>query len=310
MWGPRQPSWAYAGEFGDWIARTQLVLQCGIPRVDIGIYRHKYITVDIKHFGMGEVIFGDSFLATTGYSYVSVSPSLLTTDNAVVEDGLVAPNGPGFSALVVDNSTNITREALDPFFDYAEKGFPIIFVGNVPHESPYYSPSCGDLVQENIDKLLANPSVRFISTEVEMVKTLHQMDVTPSVENNDHCPILYVHRVDQANDVEYYWAFNSDIYSDHTTRIVAKADGICGSAYERMLAPLLLLHPKVFFQNVAVPLIHIDRTNWENLEYVPSRNVTLAKSTSTGPREVHLSDGRLFGSNATEILPATSHLSP
>lgn len=42
MWGPRQPSWQYAREFGDWIGRTQLILQSGVPRVDLGIYRHKY----------------------------------------------------------------------------------------------------------------------------------------------------------------------------------------------------------------------------------------------------------------------------
>jgi hypothetical protein len=83
MWGPRQPSWYIVNEFGDWIARTQLILQTGIPRVDIGIYRHKYISVDIKHYGMPENIFGDPSLANNGYTYVSVSPSNLILDNAV-----------------------------------------------------------------------------------------------------------------------------------------------------------------------------------------------------------------------------------
>jgi len=55
MWGPRQPSW----------------------------YRHKYISVDIKHYGMPENIFGDNFLANNGYSYVSVNPSNLILDNVV-----------------------------------------------------------------------------------------------------------------------------------------------------------------------------------------------------------------------------------
>lgn len=49
MWGPRQPAWAHVREMADWIARTQLILQSGVPRVDVGIYRHKYISVDIKH---------------------------------------------------------------------------------------------------------------------------------------------------------------------------------------------------------------------------------------------------------------------
>lgn len=78
MWGPRQPTWAYVRESADWIARTQLILQTGVPRVDVGIYRHKYLSVDIKHYGMGENIFGDKALQDAGYSYVSVSPSLLS----------------------------------------------------------------------------------------------------------------------------------------------------------------------------------------------------------------------------------------
>lgn len=85
MWGPRQPSWAHAREVADWIARTQLVLQSGVPRVDVGIYRHKYLSVDIKHYGMGENIFGDKSLLNAGYSYVSVSPSLLTQVSNVEE---------------------------------------------------------------------------------------------------------------------------------------------------------------------------------------------------------------------------------
>ena len=58
-----------------------------MPRVDVGIYRHKYIDVDIKHYGMPENIFGDPSLANEGFSYVSVSPSLLTQ----VRHSLTAP---------------------------------------------------------------------------------------------------------------------------------------------------------------------------------------------------------------------------
>lgn len=77
MWGPRQPSWKYVRESGDWTARTQLILQTGVPRFDIGIYRHKYLSIDIKHYGQPENIFGDHSLQNAGYSYLSISPALL-----------------------------------------------------------------------------------------------------------------------------------------------------------------------------------------------------------------------------------------
>lgn len=91
MWGPRQPAWARAGEAADWVARTQLVLQGGVPRIDVGIYRHKYISVDIKHYGMGENIFGDLSLQNAGYSYASVSPSLLKQVSLCVGGGFIFP---------------------------------------------------------------------------------------------------------------------------------------------------------------------------------------------------------------------------
>ncbi|KAF2234942.1 hypothetical protein EV356DRAFT_446019 [Viridothelium virens] len=333
MWGPRQPSWDYVREFGDWIGRTQLILQSGRPRVDIGIYRHQYISVDIKHFGMGEVIFGDSSLANAGYSYVSVSPSLPTRDNAVVEDDLLAPDGPGFSAFIVDNSTNITSEVLSQFLDYANKGFPIIFVGGVPHESPYFCTACDEYILDNIEKLLAYPSVGNVSTEAEVVSVLQRMNVIPAAENLDPCPILYVHRIDEANGVEYFWAYNSDLHGDHATKAAFKATGtpfqlnawngaitpavnytVNAGRYELWIdlrsnaSTIIAFAPKDFFPNVTVPQSHIVSTNYEDGEYDAATKSILLKSSWDGPDGATLSDGRTLRSNSTTTLPPVSIL--
>ncbi|PTB65492.1 hypothetical protein BBK36DRAFT_1121182 [Trichoderma citrinoviride] len=319
MWGPRQPSWSHVKEMGDWIARTQLILQSGVPRVDIGIYRHKYLSVDIKHYNMGENIFWDQSLQNAGYSYVSVSPSLLKLDNAVITNGLLAESGPGFSAFIVDNSTNITSEAVAKFQEYADLGFPILFVGGVPETTPYYCDSCDQHVKQEVQKLLKYPSVKALQSENQVVDALLALNVQPAAKNLAPAPILYVHRIDEDNHVDYYWVYNSDIYDDHATEVSIRGDGIPYTldAWTGAIAPvvnyttsgdrfnvwvelrsnqstILAFAPHGFFANVRVPDVHVAKTNVEYLSYAASSHSIIARSSSKGSKEITLSDGRKF----------------
>lgn len=332
MWGPRQPSWHYVREFGDWIGRTELVLQSGKPRVDIGIYRHKYLSVDIKHYGMGENIFGDSSLADEGYSYVSVSPSLLSMDNAVVRDGLLAPDGPGFSAFIVDNSTNITSEAVTRFLEYAGQGFPIMFVGGLPETTPYYCDTCDEYVKNGMQKLLTHSSVRNLSSEEDVVPALRQLGVLPAALNLSPCPILYVHRRDEAKAVDFFWAYNSDIYNDHATEVAFSAS--TGSfpykldAWTGQVMPLvnytvedgrfrtwlslrsnastiIAFAASNYFANVSVPASHVIATDCEELLYFPAKRVIVVRSAVAGSHEVKMSGNRTVYLNVSKsaVLP-------
>ncbi|KAL7809597.1 hypothetical protein V8C26DRAFT_438328 [Trichoderma gracile] len=319
MWGPRQPSWSHVKEMGDWIARTQLILQSGIPRVDIGIYRHMYLSVDIKHYNMGENVFGDQSLQNAGYSYVSVSPSLLKLDNAVITNGLLAESGPGFSAFIVDNSTNITSAALDKFQEYASHGFPILFVGGVPQTTPYYCDSCDQRVKQGIQELLKHPSVRTLQSENEVVDALAALNVEPAAKNIAPAPILYVHRIDKDNHVDYYWVYNSDIYEDHATEASIRGKGVPYTldAWTGAITPvvnyttsgdrfniwielrsnqstILAFAPHGFFTDVPAPDVHVAKSNVEYLSYAASSHSIIARSCSTGDKQIILSDGREF----------------
>ncbi|KUJ08087.1 uncharacterized protein LY89DRAFT_600512 [Mollisia scopiformis] len=334
MWGPRQPSWSHVREFGDWIARTQLILQTGVPRVDLGIYRHKYISVDIKHYGMPENIFGHPSLANNGFSDVSVSPSNLIFDNAVVTNGLLADYGPGFSAFIVDNSTNITSEALGRFFEYAEEGFPILFVGGVPEETPYYCPACDQDVKAGIESLQKYPSVKNLSSESEVVSTLQNLNITPAAQNLQPCPIIYVHRWDEPNDVDYFWAYNSDIYNDHATQVSIKAHGtpynldawtgvitpvlnytIEGDRYTLWIqlrsnqTTIIAFAPKGFFSNVVVPDVHVVSTAVQFLNFSASNNQIIARDTRDTDHAITLSNETIVTLESARELQAPTELS-
>ncbi|KUI55677.1 hypothetical protein VP1G_03003 [Cytospora mali] len=329
MWGPRQPSWAYVREMGDWIARTQLILQSGVPRVDIGIYRHKYISVDIKHYGMGENIFGNLSLQDAGYSYVSVSPSLLAKDNAVITNGRLAEDGPGFSAFIVDNSTNLTSQAVTRFTEYAAQGFPILFVGGLPELSPYYSPEADAHVKQGVTDLLTYPSVRNLSSEAEVVAALKELGVAPAAENLSPSPILYVHRWDADNSVDYYWVYNSDIYAPHATEASLNGTGIPYSlnAWTGEITPIVnytisggrfnvwfdlksnqstivAFAPEGFFADVVVPSLHVTQTEAQYLDVSPDGNTLTARSTTNTTNTVTLSDGTHYTLDSIALLPS------
>ncbi|KAJ4414488.1 hypothetical protein N0V82_007885 [Gnomoniopsis sp. IMI 355080] len=335
MWGPRQPAWAYVREMADWIARTQLVLQSGVPRVDLGLYRHKYISVDIKHYGMGENIFGDKSLQNAGYSYASVSPSLLTRDNAFIRHGLLADNGPGFSAFIVDNSTNITSSAVVRLLEFADQGFPILFVGGVPQISPYYSSVADMHVKEGIEKLLTYPSVRNLVSEAGVVEALKGLGVSPAAQNLSPCPILYTHRWDGDNLVDYYWVYNSDLNNSHATEASLRGRGLPYTldAWKGVITPIVnyttagerfnlwfslksnqstivAFAPAGYFANVRVPTAHVVRSTAEYLDISRDATHIFAKSTQNTSQAITLSDGRSFTFDDATPLPSPVELGP
>ncbi|KAJ9241353.1 CAZyme family GH106 [Paecilomyces variotii] len=332
MWGPRQPGWQYSRVFGDWIARTQLILQTGVPRVDIAIYRHKYIDLDIKHYGLPENIFGDPSLANSGYSYVALSPSLLKLDNAIITEGVLAKDGPAFSAFIIDNSTNLTSEAASRFIEYAEEGFPIIFINGVPESTPYYCPTCDEYVKETVTKLLQYPSVKNVSSESEVVSALQDLKIFPAARNISPSPILYVHRWDENNKVDYFWVYNSDIYNDHETEVSIKANG--GIPYQlnawtgeitavlnysitddnryNLWVPLrsnqstiFAFAPEEYFPDTPIPPVHVTRTDIHHLAYSSSENCIVARIFDARDHSITLSNGniRYVPSSPSHILP-------
>ncbi|ROW01296.1 hypothetical protein VMCG_05921 [Cytospora schulzeri] len=335
MWGPRQPTWDYAREMGDWIARTQLVLQSGVPRVDIGIYRHKYISFEIKHYGIPENLFGDPSLLDAGYSYVSISPSLLNQDNAVITNGKLAEDGPGLSAFIVDNSTNLTTQAVTRFKEYAEQGFPVLFISGLPQKSPYYSPEDDEFVKQGVHDLLTYPSVKRLSSEAEVVAALKELGVAPAAENLSPCPILYVHRWDADNSVDYYWVYNSDINEPHATEasLSGKGTPYVLDAWTGEVAPILnytaagdrfklwfdlkanqstivAFAPDDFFAGVTPPSAHVTDTEAEFLKFSPDANTLVARSTTNTTHTVALSDGRNHTFDSTSSLLPSSELGP
>lgn len=218
------------------------------------------------------------------------------------------------------------------FLEYAEQGFPIIFVNTVPDTTPYYCPSCDEFVRASIPKLLQYPSVKTASSEAEVHSILlNDLKVVPTARNLAPVPILYVHRWDERNGVDYFWTYNSDIYNDHETEVSIRV-----TSNDRRVIPyhlnawtgkitavlnytvvdderfnlwvslksnqstIFAFAPEGFFASVPVPPVHVVNTTVPHLHYSASGKKLIARTylDSRGDA-LTLSNGRTFQFNKT-----------
>ncbi|KAJ8082412.1 hypothetical protein PM082_008267 [Marasmius tenuissimus] len=101
MHGPRMPAWGQYDGYMSYLARNQYVLQSGVPKVDVALYRR----------------------APENFKLPGVSVSW---------NGRLAINGPAYKAFVLSRIQNVTVDAAEKLVEFAEDGLPIVIVGGVP----------------------------------------------------------------------------------------------------------------------------------------------------------------------------------
>lgn len=235
----------------------------------------------------------------------------------------------------MDNSTNITSEAVARLLEYAEQGFAILFVGGLPEISPYYSDTADAYVKEGIGKLLTYPSVRNLSSEADVVDTLKELDVLPAAENLSPCPILYTHRLDKDHLIDYYWVYNSDLNNSHATEASLRGSGVpyTLNAWTGVISPIVnyttvgerfnlwfdlksnqstivALAPSGFFPNVTIPPAHVVNSTVESLDISSDGTYLIAKSAQNTPQKIALSNNRTSTLIFDTPLPSQSALGP
>ncbi|KAJ0332008.1 hypothetical protein COL922a_011591, partial [Colletotrichum nupharicola] len=97
-WGPRQPQWMFAKAASRYLAFSQKLLQESGASIDVAILN--------QDSGV-TAAWDDSSLNDAGYSYQFPSPYLLQKHGVAVEDGVLAADGPGYRALLINNQTTM-----------------------------------------------------------------------------------------------------------------------------------------------------------------------------------------------------------
>jgi len=200
-WEDRQPVWQDVRLMTDYMSRTESVLQRGKAKLDVAVYR------DLKYVKMSYI--DNAALTDHGYSFEYLSPDVLDSKYAVVTGGVLAADSAAYRAMVFDNQTFMTVETASRLQAYADEGLPLIFIGKIPTEVPYYldAEKNREGLAAAIGKLMASRNVYRIDSVDRLAAKLQAIGVVPSAAYTGTSDILALHR-SEGGIADYYWFYN------------------------------------------------------------------------------------------------------
>jgi hypothetical protein len=197
----RQPTWTMASDTSGYMARTQLVLQTGKRRTDVAVY---------NQIGQRPAFDADA-LAEAGYTYGYVTPGTLDHSAARVADGRLAPSGPAYKALVINEQESMPLASARQIVGFASRGLPVVVVGEPPSRIPGYAGTAAATarrdakIRELMAELLAKPNVHRVEDAAGVADAMASIDIAPAANSTAEA-IRSVRRVE--GNAEYYYLYN------------------------------------------------------------------------------------------------------
>lgn len=213
----RQIWWDEVGDFSDYAARIQAVLQAGTAKVDLGVLVGSDVGYSLQS--------GNSLrsLMDKGYSYNLLTEPLLAADSAKVSGGVLAADGPAYKAIVVKQAKRLSVATVNKLIEFAKAGLPVILYG-VDLERVYgtsHGSNTDAKLAAALTELKKLANVSSAPTEAEIAKLLKAEDVTPAASYS--IANLQVSRR-HGSDGEFYY-----LYNDSTNQAVSGKVSLTGS---------------------------------------------------------------------------------
>jgi hypothetical protein len=232
--GSRQPAYQHYRDWTAMLARYQMILRQGKPRIDLGILRLDYNFNNMYMAGPGEkilyesklmranegVYWQDMGLQNSGYTFDYFAPQILEDPDTGYARDEIAPNGPGYRALIIYQET-LPLSSAKRILAWAKEGLPVILVNGAVEQirpavskthkkaaafSPFNSESDADLAAV-IRDLKALPNVRELDDQAETGDALRSLGVCPRAAFTEpNRNILTALRED--GDNRYLFAYN------------------------------------------------------------------------------------------------------
>ncbi len=208
-------AYTYRGAFWDdfdqvtsYASRIQAVMQKGTAQIDLAVLIDRESTFDFES--------GNRFqnLLDAGYSYNLISESILTKEEAYVEDGALAPDGPAYKALILDRVFTFDVESMETVLGYAEAGFPIICYDS--DISKVYGSNVEDdaVLADLYEELLSYDTVIAADSLEAVQDALTQLGVIPYAQY-DAAQLETTMYTDSADGSNYYYMYNN-AYPENT----------------------------------------------------------------------------------------------
>ncbi|PWM98238.1 MAG: hypothetical protein DBX37_07370 [Massilioclostridium sp.] len=197
----RTPDFTQFSDSMGYVSRNQYVLRKGHQDVDLAYYRLKYFEAQV----IADVVTPD--LEANGYSYDFVSPYLLNLNTANAKDGVIAPEGPSYKALVIDNEDYMPLDTAEKMLSYLDQGVKLFFIGNTPTMTPSYGNANQDQALRAVMEQIKNhANTTLLDTETQLVSALKGAGIMPDTQYQSANELSSYHNVDGNND--YYYLYN------------------------------------------------------------------------------------------------------
>lgn len=195
----------------DTIARLNAVF-LKKAKIDCAIYRESY-----QNTGLGsEFCFyqDDGALAKYGYSYETVSPTLLELPVCKVKNGILDKDGVGYKCLIVPEQKAVSYAFLLKVQELLEDKFKVAWIGNKPEQGLYYAEWNDERKQEKwtslMNRVWALEEMIHVAAISEVPEALKQHKVLANVELDGTADVITAMHVDEEKKVNYYalYAYN------------------------------------------------------------------------------------------------------
>ncbi len=233
--GCRQPAFQHYNDWTGMLARYQLILRQGKPRMDLGILRIDYnynnqlsfsdteIDQYTKNLMRGHegIYWKDMSLQDHGYTWDYFAPQILEEDFVTCKDGVLLPDGPGYQALIIYQEM-LPLTSAKKILSLAEEGLPVLFVNGVTETirpgitkthkkaaslTPFNHESDQELT-DIVGKIKALPNVKEIDAQSESYQALQNLKVYPrasfATPNQNILPLL---RQDENTVYAYFYNY-------------------------------------------------------------------------------------------------------
>ena len=249
--GSRQPAYQHYQEWTVMVARNQMILRQGKPRMDLAILRLDYTFNNMYFGGGGErdlyekqlmrghkgVYWQDMSLQDAGYTYDYFAPQLLEDPDVHFADGLIQPNGPGYQALIIyQEGLPLTSAKL--ILDWARQGMKVVLVNHVTEQirakASYTHDQAASKTPFNneddqalatvIAALKALPNVAVVDDQANTKQALIDLGVVPRsqfVEPNEHILTCLREDGDSCYLFVYNYMYPMDVPTTISIRIAA-----------------------------------------------------------------------------------------
>ena len=259
--GRRQPAYIHYKDWTKMVARYQMLLRQGKPRMDLGILRLDYnynnaVMFDAMMGGSEEnyyahggmranegIYWQDMKLQNAGFTYDYFAPQLLEEDFVVTDGKVLLPDGPGYQALILYQEA-LPIGSAKKILELAKKGLPVLFVNGCTEKirpgvsvtykkaaskTPFLDGKDAELAAV-VAEIKSLPNVRTVEIQGQTIDALAELGVEPRAAFAESSPDVLTCMREDENSIILF-VYNMQYAQKKDVSVTLKVCGT-GKAFE------------------------------------------------------------------------------